>query len=1023
MDPSCFTPVIEAHSYVYMYIYIYSSIFIHVFESRQETVFGFQPINQSTQLNHHHSMSAPHTFLVLLLALAAHTVAKTVPELGIGLGFAYGDSNVLHWLDYLGPPQSARVFVHTFIESRTPSNNTADWRTFVSNSWDADRATRYGDQFGVSFAGAPVDSLDGFQAAVEDLRSRARGKGDTPTTSWIAQSHPDVMWGQLFWPLSTSATGVMLMQTGVPEDYLPKLRQRDIKVVGIWDLDCSELAFETIDTSDPAYYRERWEQYRLIYLGGLWMSEQGIVDIELYNEPDKDSCINDEKMYVETMQINSAAFRDAAADLGRQAPKLIAPSTAATFSTRFGSSLFPVMHKKFGNEMDDPSFSLFDAYSYHAYGDGAACTQLGKVDERCMPNGHALRTKQDRAVSELAAHGAASMETHVTEFNCFTFRAAEELEGHVFDRPETAACVGAQIGSLMVRSNIPTSMSLHKLVQNRVNTPSGVGKNGVLFAQTDKPPFDISGSTRAFEVFRLITKRVINRDGGAEIVKIPSPSHSFDRVADRVIAWGLKHTGGRVLSIFISNQGDDEESLMIDFKALGVPPGEYLTMNEPDQRAGHNVERGILGIQITNQTQGIPKIYFLEAVVPLVTTRLVTVSATAACGVDAERRYSDDTVCGLGVTMDPSPKMKVPGLAESEWGCRFPDPPWSPLPRAALVHFDRAAIPDPNTIVRALLKLYLIDTSYWNENEVLTVIGFKSRVSDWSEMTWDAAGVFKRGYRPSTPRTVKDNIIDWSGPGEPHVVAGQVKLANTEIISDLGGIFVQVDVTEAIVDRGLDSFAIVRMVRFDESGEGSSKLPQDIPTGFVSFAGTKKMLDRSESPRLLISVETNDPVPPYPPAPTPTPPPTASCSYASRVTLQPRNAMCRKKGLYLTHSLSSKDTKLYLKSKTRAVGDRRAWKPKIVKANVKGGYQATIFAAGRKTKKSYLATGRTPVLGEKSDTLIRIVPYNRCDNVTLVSESRMRRGQPAYLRVDCNCGGLKWGRKKDLCNTFTIKAA
>ena len=41
------------------------------------------------------------------------------------------------------------------------------------------------------------------------------------------------------------------------------------------------------------------------------------------------------------------------------------------------------------------------------------------------------------------------------------------------------------------------------------------------------------------------------------------------------------------------------------------------------------------------------------------------------------------------------------------------------------MHFDKTSIPDSSKIVRALLKLYLVDTSYWNDDEVLTVVGFR----------------------------------------------------------------------------------------------------------------------------------------------------------------------------------------------------------------------------------------------------------------------------------------------------------
>jgi hypothetical protein len=916
--------------------------------------------------------------------------------------FTHADSNVYHWLDYLGPPGYVRSFIHTFIESKDPANNTADWRTFASNSWDDARSSQYGNQFGVSFAGVPVDSMDAYRAAVEDLRGRAREKGATPATTWIARAHPAVDWNSLFWPLSTEAIGVTLKQTGVPEEFLPRLQARGVKVMGIFDLDCHELAFETTDPNDPNYFKERWEQYRLMYLAGLWLAEQGVVDIELYNEPDKDTVCLDLSRWIDTAQINSQAFRESAADLGRPRPTLIAPSTAASFSTDFGESIFGYMSRPFGSTTDDPGFALFDSYAWHGYGDGTKCIRDGGVNSDCMPNGHSLRTKQDRVVSNVRTAGYGSMPTHISEFNCFTFKAAEELEGHVFDTAETAACVGAMIGGLMVRENIPTSLSLHKLVQNRVpSTDSGVGKNGVLFAQTTETPFDIGGSTKAFEVYRLILNRASAGDS-KEIVEIPSPTHTFDHVSDQTIAWGLRHTGGRVLSIFMSHQGR-EDSVAIDMKSLGVPRGATVSVNRVDHSSHGDILESWTYDEVVNATYnvGLWTPQFLEAVVPLVPSKTVNITASEACAVDPSRRFSDDSG-DFGITMDPT-------------GYDFAS---NQPPRAILLKFDRSSLPAADSSLRVILRLFVRDGG-GSGGEYATVIGFKPGDDvDWSKMSWDSAGIFKN-YAMSSSPTIKDNIIDW---GSDVTIVGYLRIPDSEAISDIGGRFVALDVTKAVLKRGITSFALVRNIRYDAGGG----VKRDLPLGLSVFAGRQaddyvygipENRRTPTRPQLLVTVATNDPVVPYPSAPPPPPPSNfpSNCKIEGYFTLQGTPSSCARKGLLITHSLSSKKPGIFIKTKFQAKGFRRLWKTIIRRPGVyKGGFVTTIYAPGRRSTTAYLASPRSKVrLGTKSQSLMRIVPVsNQCERVTLISESRMAAGKPAYLQIDSTCTKLSWGWKR-----------
>lgn len=94
---------------------------------------------------------------------------------------------------------------------------------------------------------------------------------------------------------------------------------------------------------------------------------------------------------------------------------------------------------------------------------------------------------------------------------------------------------------------------------------------------------------------------------------------------------------------------------------------------------------------------------------------------------------------------------------------------------------------------------------------------------------------------------------------------------------------------------------------------------------------------------------------------------------------------------------------------------KRLWKTIIRRPGVyKGGFVTTIYAPGRRSTTAYLASPRSKVLlGTKSRSLMRIVPVsNQCERVTLISESRMAAGKPAYLQIDSTCTKLSWGWKR-----------
>ena len=922
--------------------------------------------------------------VVLILLVGAASSEQTPELMGVGFGFAYPSNNLFHWLDYLGP-SFVRTFFHPFIDSNSPANNTAHWKAFASNSWSSERAEKYGDQYGVSFSGEEVNSRDAYVRAVEDLRSRMRSKGPSMgVTQFLKDTHPAVLWEQLMWPMERSAIGITLMQQGIPEEYLKKLRGANIDVMAVWDLDCRELPFESVDASSPIYYKERFENYRLMYIGSVWMAEQGITKIELYNEPDKDADCMDAERWRDDVRIKSDAVQNAFADvMPERQPELIAPATAASFSTNYGSEIFNYMHVPFLADGPDENWRLFDSYSYHAYNRvPSGCTTISST---CMPeSGHKMRTKYENAKQKISDRGYADMDVHISEFNCFTYKTTENLAHmHVMDHPATAACIGSQIASLFVRNLIPKSMSLHKIAQNRVTSvDSKVGKNGVLYGHTTGVPFDVSGATKSFEVYRMILSKIL--PGRRNIIQLNSPSHTFKFVNDLVTAWGVKHVDDKILCIFFANQGDAAD-VVIDIAPYGALPNSVLSMSTVSAQYHGEVSQLLPVKYNSTVTFSIPGESFIEMKIPLIPSKKVILEASHATAMTPSKSFKD----GMDFKVSMDPKHGEPSVIA--------------------VGFSGQQVPEASKILRAILEMHLSQNNREEptQDQMVTVIGF----NDWVDgMNWQSSGILKKNPSSSIQDS-RDNVIDWN---DKVTIVGHIVVPDAKVITEQGGRTIRLDVSDAI-RKGIRSFALVRMIRFDETGNDAGRLPQDKPEGRYIFSALSDP-NTAWRPRLVIDEQDfSQPVEPFPPQPSPpppadnipSPPPPKTCSY-SRGYYKIKAASCG--NLYLTHSLKSSNTKLYLRSKNSAKAPRSVWK---INKTISADTPTTIFALGRKSKYSYLATGRAPRLGKKTDVM-RIAPAvpGACERVRFVSHARARKGLRAYLRVDPGCQTISWSYSK-----------
>ncbi len=441
------------------------------------------------------SVSIRHADAAAYRIQATGSLVGTMPaDLGIGFGFANENGNSFIWLRYLGTTL-ARVFIQPFVASGDPAKNTADWRNFASNSWSSQRLKAYGDQFGRSFDNTDVASEPAWRSAVTNMRERSQGK---EFFVWLLEQLP-VKWSTLLVQLDTTNSGAFLRQGGNPEYIIKNLKQQGYTVLGLFDYRCDNLPFLTSDPLDPAYWKERWEEYRLMYIGARWMAKFGVPITELYNEPDKEktACMDAVK-WSDHMRIRSQAVQDAYSDFSVYSgtsiiPKIWAPTTAAAWSTEYAPATINSMNIPFPGTAADTNFKAADGYSFHRYGDFSNNPTCTVFSPKCWPAvGYNIRRYYDVVKKNLAETGTwASLPVAISEFNCFTAAAADNSSmayftgKHVMDYPSSAVCLAAQVAGFASTFDPPPFISVHKFVQNLGSSggasKSRIGKNGNIF--------------------------------------------------------------------------------------------------------------------------------------------------------------------------------------------------------------------------------------------------------------------------------------------------------------------------------------------------------------------------------------------------------------------------------------------------------------------------------------------------------------------------------------------------------------
>lgn len=404
--------------------------------------------------------------------------------------------------------------------SSNPDLPKSTWRNFTSNMGAPARLAVWGDQFGQSFSNNSVDSKLAYQIAVQEIRSISFTRGDPSFIDWL-RIQPGINWlavinnfqftsNSPFIPHSQSVT-------------LTNLQKRNYETLALWDIRCDRLPLTITDRDDPEYWMERWELFRLFYLGGRHMALLGTKNLELYNEPDHDACEGPDT-WIDDYRIRSSALRDAFADhstwkgLSDFKPFLLAPTTTGPFSPKLGQPTLDVLHKPFGfEEFATDDFYAADSYAFHRYGTFSSNPNCTTYSTNCKPaGGYGLESAFIRAKIGLqnstVTLGPFGTDIWITEFNCFTNAIISNVSQmffnyqHGMDKPSTAACVASLVLNLIDENSGPPVITFFKMVQ-ALAPGRRTTKNGLYFASI-YPPYDISGTTLAGEAFRMVLQKI-----------------------------------------------------------------------------------------------------------------------------------------------------------------------------------------------------------------------------------------------------------------------------------------------------------------------------------------------------------------------------------------------------------------------------------------------------------------------------------------------------------------------------------
>ena len=741
-------------------------------------------------------------------------------------------------MEYLGI-KWVRVFVGPLYSSVSPAENVFDWRSWAGNLYSATRQNKYGNQFGLDFDGNQVINADSFANAITNLRAQSTPR-KVDFFNWL-ESHQAINWTAILTTLNTTTSDIRKRQGGNAAWALFNLGARDYDVMALWDIRCNALPFQSFDASEPMYWAERWEEWRLFYIGGRWMSKYRVKMLELYNEPDHDTYCMTPERWADSSRIRADALRagyvDTAANGYDLIPlKLYGPASAGSYPTKLApvSVLLDQMHKHFPSNDTDDSYNLIDGYTFHRYGSFPKDYSCTDISSTCKPsNGYELRQTYDTVVKKLNSAGFGYLPVGVTEFNSYMYATSDSdlpffLGKHVFDHPSTGAALASQVAGFATESNAPSFISVHKMVQNLGTANSQQGKTGLFYGDIYNLPHAINGPTLTGESYRMMV-RYTSQMPTMEF-KSTIKGMSVNRGA-RVSVFGVDID--KTYHVFIINQDVTKHTVRVDLTAVNADPNSWFVASGTGFNPTYTGSYLYGDVVARKSLAGSPS---FKLDLPPGNVYRVAVSKVPTNIVKVEP-LADTTLLSTPFTKSNALGTTDTLIVSSTLN-----------PSVALIRFHSLGQTGSIGIQNAVLSLHL-DAATNNQPQLVAVLAVDG---EWDEnsVVWNQFDILKPNA--VQVQTTTDNYINWWASPAPKVV-GYIVIPPGASIPP-GGTRLELDVTDSL-NNNVESFMLVRLKRYDQSaGQPPYQLDGEALEGWYTF-GSREATDSNRRPNLVIQYQ------------------------------------------------------------------------------------------------------------------------------------------------------------------------
>ena len=651
---------------------------------------------------------------------------------------------------------------------------------------------------------------------------------------------------------TTNANDTYLRQRGNPAWSLFQLSDQNYDVLALWDIRCNALKYASFNTSEDVYWAERWEDYRLHYIGGRFLSKMRVGSIELYNEPDHDACMSPD-MWKDTFRIRSQAYRNAYTDTHANGYDLIplrlyGPASAGSFPVQAAPAQVLIDYNKVpfpGNETDD-SYSAIDAYTFHRYGGFSRDPTCSTFSDKCTPTlGYGLCDAYQRTVKKINDAGP-NWNVGISEFNSFMYATTDNVSNayfagrHVFDFPSTASALAGQVAGFSIMDNPPEFISVHKMVQNLDLLNSKQGKTGLFYGDIYKLPHAISGPTMTGEAYRLMIKR----SNKAKTLGFRSASTDLD-INDGARMSVYATEDDTTYYIYNINEFPKTHTMVLDLSALNVDPYSNVVVSATGTHPFLNGSLLYGDVVFQQNLNGSTTITYD---IPPAGVFCLAVSKVPTDVLAAEP-IADTTLRAAGWTKLPG-ASRVTSIDGGNLGALDTlQVSSTDVPSVAIMRFHILGQAGDIGIQNAVLSLHL-DSSTNDVPQVVAVLGFDESW-DENQVTWNSFGILKRN--PGKVNTTNDNYINWWDNPAPKVLGHVVIPPGSSVPPN--GTDLQLDVTDAVLD-GITSFLVVKLKRYDQStGSPPARLPEEPVQGWYTF-GSREAVEPWRRPKLLVQYQT-----------------------------------------------------------------------------------------------------------------------------------------------------------------------